>query len=83
MATDQLVILWISLIILAVLAAIAVLIAGVLFLIRFSKTRNKKFLVAGLILTLLLPGCLLLLGILLWLPTVAVGYGPAPSNYVP
>jgi ABC-type Fe3+ transport system permease subunit len=71
------------LILLVVLAAIAALVIGVVCLIRYSKTRKKKFLAAGLILTLLLPGCLLLLGFLVWIPNAVVAYGPPPSNYVP
>jgi hypothetical protein len=74
---------WIALFLLAILAAIAGFIVGVLFLIRFSRTRNKRFLAAGLIMTLLLPGCLILFGILAWLPNAFVAYGPPPSNYVP
>jgi hypothetical protein len=83
MTTELFEILWICLIILAVLAAIAVLVAGVICLTRYARTRVKKFLIAGLILTLLLPGCLYLIGLVVWLPNAFMGYGPPPSNYVP
>ena len=74
---------WIALFLLAALTAIAAVIIGVLFFIRFFKTRNKRFLAAGLLMTLILPGCLILLVILAWLPNAFVAYGPPPSNYVP
>jgi len=83
MPTNSLEILWICLIVLATLAAIALLAAGIACLIRYAKTRQKKYLVAGLIMTLLVPGCLVLLGFLAWIPNAAVAYGPPPSNYVP
>jgi hypothetical protein len=83
MTSNQFEILSIGLVLLLVLAVIAALAAGVVCLVRFAKTRKKIFLIAGLLLTLLLPGCLLLLGILAWLPNAFVAYGPPPSNYVP
>ncbi|MGB7537823.1 MAG: hypothetical protein WBM17_04730 [Anaerolineales bacterium] len=83
MPDGQIEFIWIGLILLTVLIAITALIVGVLFLIRFFKTRNKQFLVAGLIMTLLLPGLFILLGFLLWLPNAFMAYGPPPSNYTP
>jgi ABC-type Fe3+ transport system permease subunit len=83
MPTDSFEILWICLIVLVVLAAVAMLTAGVACLIRYAKTRKKKFLAAGLLMTLLVPGCLVLLGFLAWLPNAAIAYGPPPSHYVP
>jgi ABC-type Fe3+ transport system permease subunit len=75
--------LWIGSILLVILAVIIVLIIGVFYLIQYAKTRRKAFLITGLMLTFLLPGILLCLGFLLWLPNVAMGYGPPPSNYAP
>lgn len=75
--------LWLGSIFLVILAVIIVFIIGIYYLIQYAKTRRKAYLITGLILTFLLPGILLCLGFLLWLPNVAMGYGPPPSNYVP
>lgn len=72
MTTDQLTILSICLGLLAVLAMIAVLIVGVICLIRYGKTRKKA---------LLIPGCVILSVILVVLPQAFMAYGPPPSNY--
>ena len=66
-----------------ILAVIIVFIIGIYYLTQYAKTRRKAYLITGLILTFLLPGILLCLGFLLWLPNVAMGYGPRPRTMCP
>jgi CHASE2 domain-containing sensor protein len=83
MTVDQLTLVSVCLGLLAIAGMVAVLAAGVVCLIRYGKTRKSVFLIVGLLLTLLLPGCIILLAILVILPQAFVVYGPPSSNYIP
>jgi hypothetical protein len=74
---------WVAFIFLGALAAVIIFIIGIYCLIRYWKTRRKALLFAGLIMTFLLPGCLLYLVFLVGFPNAFMAYGPPPSNDVP
>jgi ABC-type Fe3+ transport system permease subunit len=70
-------------IIIAVALAAISFFAGVVLLILFARSRKTLFLILGLLLTFILPGILLCLAVILWIPNAVMVYGPPPPNYMP
>jgi hypothetical protein len=70
---------------LIILIALAVLsfIIGIVLLILFARSRKILFLILGLLLTFLVPGIILYLAFLLWMPSAVMVYGPPPPHYSP
>lgn len=68
----------IVLIILAVLG-LASLIAGIVCLIFYFKTRKTLLLIIGLLLTFLVPGLFCCIVLALWIPNAFVVYAPPPQ----
>jgi hypothetical protein len=68
----------IGIVVLAVFALIA-LGVGIFLLVRYAQTRRTPFLIGGLVLTLVLPGLLCCLALMLFAPFTTVAYGPPPS----
>ena len=64
----------IALIILAILL-ICLIVGGIYFLIKYKKTKEKKYLIIGLILTLVFIG--ILVYIFIGIPSTQVDYAPA------
>lgn len=82
MTTDQLLIVSICLGIPTVLAMIAVSAAGIISLIRYGNNRKRALIIIGLTLALLLPGCLILLGIAILLPQAFILRSLLPPPYI-
>lgn len=56
---------------------------GIFLLVRYFQTRKIGFLIAGLICALVLPGLLLCLLVVLWIPSQMVVYAPPPPEFLP
>ncbi len=56
---------------------------GIFLLVRYFQTRKIGFLIAGLISALVLPGLLLCLLVVLWIPSQMVVYAPPPPGFLP
>jgi len=65
------------------LVTFILLLIGVDCLIRFFRTRERKYLITGLLLTLIIPGCLFCAWVVYSLPGIWIMYGPPPSNHTP
>jgi hypothetical protein len=61
------------------LAILAAFIGGIVCLVKYARTRKIGFLIAGLVLTLIIPGCICLALVLLLVPSTMVVYGPPPQ----
>lgn len=59
------------------LILIILLILGIFSLIKYKKTKNKKFLIVGLVLTLVFIGVLIFV-IFIYYPSTMMAYGPGP-----
>jgi hypothetical protein len=71
--------LFLVLAILAGLSILATFISGIVCLVRYARTRKVGLLIAGLLLTFIVPGCLILLIVMLLIPMTMVVYGPPPT----
>ena len=56
---------------------IVLIICGILSLIKYKKTKNKKYLIIGLILTFIFIGVLIFV-IFIYYPSTMMVYGPGP-----
>jgi hypothetical protein len=54
------------------------LVCGIFALIKYKKTKNKKYLIIGLILTFILIGVLIFI-IFIYIPSTMMAYGPGPA----
>ncbi|MFH2103936.1 MAG: hypothetical protein ABIJ39_11345 [Chloroflexota bacterium] len=75
MVNTPLVIIIIGLCILGLLS----LVGGVICLVKYARTRKVTWLVAGLLLTFLVPGLACLCALAVFYPSIMVVYGPPPE----
>lgn len=66
----------------AVILSLVSLAGGIICIIRYAKTRKIAFLIAGLILTFILPGLCLVAALVLFIPSTMIVYGPPPTQMV-
>ena len=64
----------------AVILSLVSLAVGIFFIVRFAKTRKTAYLIVGLLLTFIVPGALLCLALVVFIPTTMVVYGPPPTS---
>jgi hypothetical protein len=69
-------------IVIAVILSLASLGSGIYCLVRYAKTRKVVFLIAGLILTFILPGICLCAVVGVYIPSTTIVYGPPPSTTI-
>ncbi|MCX6664930.1 MAG: hypothetical protein NT038_02550 [Euryarchaeota archaeon] len=60
------------------LILVILLVCGIFALITYKKTKNKKFLIIGLILTFIFIGVLIFI-IFIYIPSTMMAYGPGPA----
>jgi len=63
----------------AVILSLVSLAMGVFCIFRFAKTRKIAYLIVGLLLTFILPGVLLCIALVVFVPSTMVVYGPPPT----
>jgi hypothetical protein len=66
----------------AAVLSLASLGCGVYCIVRYARTRKVIFLVAGLILTFILPGALFCIALGIYIPSTMIVYGPPPTSVV-
>ena len=62
----------------AVILALVSLGCGIFCIVRYTKTRKVVWLIAGLLLTFIVPGLLLCVALGVFIPSVMMVYGPPP-----
>lgn len=67
----------------AAVVGLASVVAGIVCLVRYAQTRKAGLLIAGLLLTFLVPGALVLAALAIWIPRPFVVYAPPPPRPTP
>jgi hypothetical protein len=69
----------VALMILAILCSLISLVAGIICIVRYFRTRKTALLIIGLVLTLIVPGILLCIAITVGIPATFMVYGPSEA----
>jgi hypothetical protein len=64
------------------IVALALLGASIFCFVRYSRTRKRAYLVAGILLSLIIPGILICIVLGMFIPSTTVVYGPPPPTMV-